>query len=40
MRYDKFMLQFLNIFIVDYELQMHLIDKRIGNKENTLIIDK
>jgi hypothetical protein len=36
---DQFMLQVLNSSTNDYELQMLLLEKRIGSKENPLTID-
>jgi hypothetical protein len=37
---DQFMVQFLNSLTNDYELQMLLLEKRIGSKENPLSIDE
>jgi hypothetical protein len=37
---DQFMVQVLNSLTNDYELQMLLLEKRIGSKENPLTIDE
>jgi hypothetical protein len=37
---EQFLIQVLNNFTGDYELQMMLMKKRIGNKENLLSIDE
>jgi hypothetical protein len=37
---DQFMVQVLNSLTNDYELQMLLLEKRIGSKENPLYIDE
>jgi hypothetical protein len=37
---DQFMIQVLNSLTNDYELQMLLLEKRIGSKENPLTIDE
>jgi hypothetical protein len=37
---DQFMIQVLNSLTNDYDLQMLLLGKRIGSKENLLIIDE
>jgi hypothetical protein len=36
---DQFMVQVLNSLTNEYELQMLLLEKRIGSKENSLAID-
>jgi hypothetical protein len=40
MTYDHFMVQVLNSLTSDYELQMLLLEKWIGSKENPLTIDE
>jgi hypothetical protein len=37
---DQFMVQVLNSLMNDYELQMLLLEKRIGSKKNPLTIDE
>jgi hypothetical protein len=37
---DQFMIHLLNNMPSDYELQMALLEKRIGNKENPLEVNK
>ena len=37
---EQFLIQVLNSLTSDYELQMTLMEKRIGNKENPLTIDE
>jgi Zinc knuckle len=37
---EQFLIQVLNSFTGDYELQMTFMEKRIGNKENALTIDE
>jgi hypothetical protein len=37
---DQFMVQVLNSLTNDYELQMLLLEKQIGSKENPLTIDE
>jgi len=37
---EQFLIQVLNSLTGDYELQMMLMEKCIGNKENPLIIDE
>ena len=37
---EQFLIQVLNSLTGDYELQMTLMEKRIGNKENPLTIDE
>jgi hypothetical protein len=37
---DQSMVQVLNSLAYDYELQMLLLEKRIGSKENPLTIDE
>jgi hypothetical protein len=37
---DQFMVQVLNSFTNDYKIQMLLLEKRIGSKENPLTIDE
>jgi hypothetical protein len=36
---DQFMVQVLNSLTNDYELQMSILEKRIGSKEKPLTID-
>jgi hypothetical protein len=40
MTYDQFMIHVLNNLTSDYELQMVLLEKRIGSKANPLEADK
>jgi hypothetical protein len=37
---EQFLIQVLNSLTGDYELQMTLMEKRIGNRENPLTIDE
>jgi hypothetical protein len=37
---EQFLIQVLNSLTSDYELQMTLMEKRTGNKENPLTIDE
>jgi hypothetical protein len=39
MTHDKFIVQILNSLTSDYELQMLLLEKQIGDKDNPLFIE-
>jgi hypothetical protein len=38
--HDQFMIHVLNNLTSDYELEMALLEKRMGNNENMLEVDK